>query len=190
MARRKNVMQEKEEKELIDKLLAPKTQHTAFRELVDQYSRLLYWQIRKIVISHHDTDDILQNVFIKVWQNLNHFRNEAKLSTWLYRIAVNESITFLNRERAKHNVSIDDADVFLIAQLESDPYFDGNTADIELQKAVLKLPEKQRIVFNMKYFDEMKYSEISEILETSEGALKASYHHAVKKIEEYLSKDD
>ena len=183
-------MQEKKEKELIDKLLETDTRQAAFRELVDQYSQQLYWQIRKIVISHHDTDDVLQNVFIKVWQSLGAFRGESKLSTWLYRIAVNESITFLNRERSKHNISIDDSDVFLISSLESDPYFDGDTADMELQKAVLSLPEKQRIVFNMKYFDEMKYSEISEILETSEGALKASYHHAVKKIEEYLSKED
>ncbi len=183
-------MQENKEKELIDKLLNSKTQQTAFRELVDQFSQQLYWQIRKIIISHHDTNDVLQNVFIKVWQSLDAFRGDAKLSTWLYRIAINESITYLNREREKYNISLDDEDVFLISQLESDPYFDGNEADLKLQKAVLALPEKQRIVFNMKYFDEMKYSEISDILETSEGALKASYHHAVKKIEEFLSKED
>lgn len=178
------------EKELIDKLLDSKTQEKAFRELVDQYGQQLYWQIRKIIISHHDTNDVLQNVFIKVWQSLDAFRGESKLSTWLYRIATNESISFLNRERAKHNTSLDNEDTFLISQLESDSYFDGNEADLKLQKAILTLPEKQRIVFNMKYFDEMKYSEISEILETSEGALKASYHHAVKKIEEILSKED
>lgn len=183
-------MQENKEKELIDKLLNSKTQQAAFRELVDQFSQQLYWQIRKIIISHHDTNDVLQNVFIKVWQSLDAFRGDAKLSTWLYRIAINESITYLNREREKYNISLDDEDVFLISQLESDPYFDGNEADLKLQKAVLALPEKQRIVFNMKYFDEMKYSEISDILETSEGALKASYHHAVKKIEEFLSKED
>lgn len=183
-------MQENKEKELINKLLNSKTQQAAFRELVDQFSQQLYWQIRKIIISHHDTNDVLQNVFIKVWQSLDAFRGDAKLSTWLYRIAINESITYLNREREKYNISLDDEDVFLISQLESDPYFDGNEADLKLQKAVLALPEKQRIVFNMKYFDEMKYSEISDILETSEGALKASYHHAVKKIEEFLSKED
>lgn len=183
-------MQENKEKELIEKLLNTKTQQAAFRELVDQFSQQLYWQIRKMIISHQDTNDVLQNVFIKVWQSLGSFRGDSKLSTWLYRIAVNESITFLNRERAKHNISIDDEDVFLISLLESDPYFDGDAVDIKLQKAILSLPEKQRIVFNMKYFDEMKYSEISEILETSEGALKASYHHAVKKIEEYLAKED
>lgn len=183
-------MQENKEKALIEKLLNPKTQQAAFRELVDQFSQQLYWQIRKMIISHQDTNDVLQNVFIKVWQSLNSFRGDSKLSTWLYRIAVNESITFLNRERAKYNISIDDEDVFLISLLESDPYFDGDVVDMKLQKAILSLPEKQRIVFNMKYFDEMKYSEISEILETSEGALKASYHHAVKKIEEYLAKED
>lgn len=182
-------MQENEEKDLVNKLLEPKTREAAFRKLVDSFGQQLYWQIRKIVISHHDANDVLQNVFIKVWQNLNSFRGDAKLTTWLYRIAVNESLTFLSKERAKHNISIDDEDVFLLSSLESDAYFDGGEAEKELQKAILTLPDKQRLVFNMKYFDDMKYSEISEILETSEGALKASYHHAVKKIEEYFSKD-
>lgn len=177
------------EQELVDRLLSPTTQRNAFEELVGAYSQQLYWQIRKIVISHHDANDILQNVFIKTWTNLNSFRGDSKLSTWLYRIAVNESISFINKEKIRLNLSIDD-DSFLASQLESDPFFDGDEATLKLQKAILTLPEKQRIVFNMKYFDEMKYSEMSEILDTSEGALKASYHHATKKIEEYLSKEN
>lgn len=183
-------MQEKnKEEELIARLIDPKTQRQAFEEVVNQYSQQLYWQIRKMVITHSDADDVLQNVFIKVWTNLDAFRAESKLSTWLYRIAVNESITFINREKTKRNLSIDDDDSFLGDQLESDPYFDGDEAALKLQKAILTLPEKQRLVFNMKYFDDLKYSEISEILNTSEGALKASFHHASKKIEEYLLKE-
>lgn len=183
-------MQEKnKEEELIARLIDPKTQRQAFEEVVNQYSQQLYWQIRKMVITHSDADDVLQNVFIKVWTNLDAFRAESKLSTWLYRIAVNESITFINREKTKRNLSIDDDDSFLGDQLESDPYFDGDEAALKLQKAILTLPEKQRLVFNMKYFEDLKYSEISEILNTSEGALKASFHHASKKIEEYLLKE-
>lgn len=178
------------EQDLIDKLLDPNTQRNAFEQLVKEYSQQLYWQIRKIVISHHDADDILQNVFIKTWTNLGSFRGDSKLSTWLYRIAVNESLGFISKEKAKLNLSIDDGDSFLASQLESDPFFDGDEATLKLHKAILTLPEKQRIVFNMKYFDEMKYSEMSEILETTEGALKASYHHATKKIEEYLLKEN
>ena len=170
-------------------MIDPKTQRQAFEEVVNQYSQQLYWQIRKMVITHSDADDVLQNVFIKVWTNLDAFRAESKLSTWLYRIAVNESITFINREKTKRNLSIDDDDSFLGDQLESDPYFDGDEAALKLQKAILTLPEKQRLVFNMKYFEDLKYSEISEILNTSEGALKASFHHASKKIEEYLLKE-
>ncbi len=178
------------EQELVKRLLDTKTQRAAFEELVNQYSQQLYWQIRKMVITHSDTDDVLQNVFIKVWTNLEAFRGESKLSTWLYRIAVNESITFINREKAKRNLSLDDDDSFLGEQLESDPFFDGDEAALKLHKAILTLPEKQRLVFNMKYFDDLKYSEISEILDTSEGALKASFHHASKKIEEYLLKEN
>ncbi|MBK5721617.1 RNA polymerase sigma factor [Dysgonomonas sp. Marseille-P4677] len=178
------------EKNLVEKLHDPKNQQAAFSELVKEFSETLYWQIRKIVISHDDANDVLQNTFIKVWTSIDNFRGDSKLSTWLYRIAVNEAITFLNKQRALNNISIDDADTFLVSRLEGDEYFDGDEAQLKLQKAVLRLPEKQRIVFNMKYFDEMKYEDISDILETSVGALKASYHHAVKKIEEYLSIDD
>lgn len=178
------------ENNLIKRLHDPKTLQAAFSELVREFSEPLYWQIRKIVIGHDDANDVLQNTFIKVWTSIENFRGDSKLSTWLYRIAINESITFLNKQRAQNNVSLDDADTYLISRLEGDEYFDGDEAQLKLQKAVLMLPEKQRIVFNMKYFDEMKYEDISEILETSVGALKASYHHAVKKIEEFLSTKD
>ncbi|GAB6012861.1 RNA polymerase sigma factor [Viscerimonas tarda] len=175
------------EDKLVGMLQNEKNRNEAFSLLVKEYSEQLYWQIRKIVISHDDANDVLQNTFIKVWTNLDNFRGESKLLTWLYKIATNESITFLNKQRSQNNIPIDDADNHLSAKLESDPYFDGDEAQLILQKAVLLLPEKQRLVFNMKYFEEMKYEEISEILDTSVGALKASYHHAVKKIEEYLS---
>lgn len=182
-------MSQEIENKLIERLQNEKTQHSAFSELVKEYSEPLYWQIRKIVLSHDDANDVLQNTFIKVWTSINNFRGDSKLSTWLYRIAVNEAITFLNKLRSQNNISVDDADTFLLSKLESDEYFDGDAAQLQLQKAVLTLPEKQRIVFNMKYFDEMKYEDMSEILDTSVGALKASYHHAVKKIEEFLSTD-
>lgn len=180
-------MLQETENNLIERLRNPNTQQAAFSELVKEYSEPLYWQIRKIVLSHDDANDVLQNTFIKIWTSIDNFRGDSKLSTWLYRIAVNESITFLNKQRAQNNISMDDADTFLLSRLESDEYFDGDKAQLELQKAILLLPEKQRIVFNMRYFDEMKYEDMSEILETSVGALKASYHHAVKKIEDFLS---
>lgn len=178
------------ENSLLKRLHDPKMQQAAFAELVKEYSESLYWQIRKIVLGHDDANDVLQNTFIKVWTSIDNFRGDSKLSTWLYRIAINESITFLNKQRTQNNVSMDDTDTFLLSRLESDDYFDGDEAQLKLQKAILTLPEKQRIVFNMKYFDEMKYEDMSDILETSVGALKASYHHAVKKIEEFLSTDD
>lgn len=140
-----------------------------------------------MVLSHDDANDLLQNTFMKAWANIDLFRGEAKLSTWLYKIALNECITFLKKQRAQNQVSIDDNDLFLMDQLKDDPYFDGDDLQKRLQEAILTLPEKQRIVFLMKYYDDMKYEEMSEILGTSVGALKASYHHAVKKIEDYLS---
>jgi len=175
-----------EKDNLIERLQNTKTQQSAFSELVREYSEPLYWQIRKIVLGHDDANDVLQNTFIKVWTSIDNFRGDSKLSTWLYRIAVNEAITFLNKQRAQNNISVDDADTFLLSKLEGDEYFDGDEAQLKLQKAILTLPEKQRIVFNMKYFNEMKYEEMSDILDTSVGALKASYHHAVKKIEDFL----
>lgn len=175
---------------IIEELQNPATARNAFAQVVAHYSEPLYWQIRKMVISHDDTDDLLQNTFLKAWNNIEHFRGDAKLSTWLYRIAINESLSFLNKERQRNNVSIDDESQFLINNIETDPWFDGNELQLRLQKAIARLPEKQRLVFNMRYFDEMKYEDISEILGTSVGALKASYHHAVKKIEEYLLERD
>lgn len=178
------------EEEILKQLRNPETQREGFARVVEEYSQRLYWQIRKMVYSHEDANDILQDVFIKAWLNIDNFRGDAKLSTWLYKIAINESITFINRSKAKLNLSIDDDDSFLVNQLEGDEYFDGDEAQILLQKAVVSLPEKQRLVFQMKYFDEMKYDDISEILGTSVGALKASYHHAVKKVESFLKQSN
>ncbi|MEG1564406.1 MAG: RNA polymerase sigma factor [Bacteroides sp.] len=157
-----------------------------FEMVVAQYSEQLYWQIRRMVLSHEDANDLLQNTFIKAWINIDYFRAEAKLSTWLYRIAMNECFTFLNKQRAVNEVSIDTSEAIMVQQLESDPYFSGDEIQLALQKALLTLPEKQRMVFNLKYYQEMKYEEMSDILGTSVGALKASYHHAVKKIEQLL----
>jgi RNA polymerase sigma-70 factor (ECF subfamily) len=180
-------MTEEQEALLIKELHDEKTQRKAFSTLVNSYSERLYWQIRKMVLTHDDANDVLQNTFIKVWTNIDNFRGDSKLLTWLYKIAINESITFINKQRQQQNIPIDSDDSFLASKLESDSYFDGDEAQIKLQKAILTLPEKQRIVFNLKYFEEMKYEEMSTILDTSVGALKASYHHAVKKIEEFLS---
>ena len=162
----------------------------AFTEVMRHFSRPLYWQIRRMVFSHEDANDLLQNTFMKAWDNLDYFRGEAKLSTWLYRIAINECINFLNRQRAERQLSIDDEEAALVNKLESDPYFDGDKTQLMLQKAIMTLPEKQRIVFNLKYFQEMKYEQIAEIAGTSIGALKASYFHAVKKIEEFFKAND
>src|SRR5690554_34133 len=180
-------MEMNNEETLLEALRNPHTIRQGFADLVAAYSERLYWQIRKMVLSHDDANDILQDVFVKAWTNLENFRGDAKLSTWLYRIAINESITFLNKKRNQSNISIDEDDSFLINTLESDTYFDGDEAQLLLQKALLTLPEKQRLVFQMKYFEDMKYDEISDILGTSVGALKASYHHAVKKVEKFLS---
>lgn len=182
-------MQQYIEEEIVKQLRDPAQQRDAFAQVVNFYGEKLYWQIRKMVLSHDDANDLLQNTFLKAWTNIDYFRGEAKLSTWLYKIAVNECLTFLSRQRAQNNVSIDDTDVFLLERLKGDDYFDGDAAQMKLQEAILTLPEKQRAVFNMKYFDEMKYEEMSEIFGTSVGALKASYHHAVKKVEEFLTKD-
>jgi RNA polymerase sigma-70 factor (ECF subfamily) len=164
-------------------------QRKAFEQIVDFFGEKLYWQIRKMVLSHDDTNDLLQNVFIKAWMSIDLFRGEAKLLTWLYKIAVNESITFLNKQRQQNNLSLDDDAVFIAAKLEADEYFDGDATQLKLQKAIHTLPEKQRLVFNLRYFDEMPYEEMAGITKTSVGALKASYHHAVKKIEDFFNCD-
>jgi len=178
------------EKEILALLQEEDTQKKGFELLVNQYSEQLYWQIRRMVLSHEDANDILQNTFVKAWLNIDYFRAEAKLSTWLYRIALNESLTFLNKQRATTLVDIDDPEADVIQKLESDPYFSGDEIELSLQKALLSLPEKQRMVFNLKYYQDMKYEEMSDILGTSVGALKASYHHAVKKIEKILEDTD
>lgn len=182
-------MQQYTEEEIIAQLRDPDKQRSAFSLIVSTYGERLYWQIRKMVLNHDDTNDLLQNTFLKAWTNIDYFRGEAKLSTWLYKIAINECLTFLNRQRNQNNISIDDTDIFLLERLKGDEFFDGDEAQKKLQAAVLSLPEKQRLVFNMKYFEEMKYEKMSEILGTSVGALKASYHHAVKKVEEFLTRD-
>lgn len=174
------------EKEIIALLQDPTRQKEAFECIVKQYSEQLYWQIRRLVLSHEDANDLLQNTFIKAWINIDYFRAEAKMSTWLYRIALNECLTFLNKQRALNQLSIDDVETDITHTLESDTYFNGDKTQQLFQKALQTLPEKQRIVFNLKYFQEMKYEDMSEILGTSIGALKASYHHAVKKIEHFL----
>ncbi len=173
----------------VKRLRDPETQRDEFSRIVAEYSERLYWHIRKMVMVHEDANDVLQNTFIKAWLNIENFRGEAKLSTWIYKIAVNECITFLKKQRSVNNVSLDDADVYLLQTLKADDYFDGDEIDEKLQKAILSLPEKQRLVFTMRYNDELKYEEMSEILGTSVGALKASYHHAVKKIEAILTND-
>ncbi|NLA62883.1 MAG: sigma-70 family RNA polymerase sigma factor [Bacteroidales bacterium] len=178
------------EEDILELLRNPNTQKEGFAHVVEEFSERLYWQIRKMVYSHDDANDILQDVFIKAWLNIEKFRGDAKLSTWLYKIAINESITFINRSKAKLNLSIDDDDSFLINKLEGDEYFDGDNAQLLLQKAVATLPEKQRLVFQMKYFNEIKYDDMSDILGTSVGALKASYHHAVKKVEKFLKESN
>lgn len=165
-------------------------QNLAFQTLVTTYQERLYWHIRKIVLNHDDTDDVLQNTFLKVWRSVDKFRGDSSLYTWLYRIATNESITFLNSKKKKNMMPLNDVSEYLLENLMSDPYFSGDEIQIKLQQAILRLPEKQRIVFNMKYFDEMKYDDMSKILDTSVGALKASYHHATKKVEEYLKSID
>ena len=176
------------EKEIVVLLQDPARQREAFARIVKEYSEQLYWQIRRLVLSHDDANDILQNTFIKAWTNIEYFRGDAKMSTWLYRIALNECLTFLNKQRASQQLSIDEADTEIVNQLESDTYFDGDETQRVFLQAVKLLPEKQQMIFNLKYFKEMKYEEISEILGTSIGALKASYHHAVKKIESFLEK--
>ena len=176
-----------DEKELVKQLQNEKTASKAFETLLHTYTEPVYWQIRRMVLNHDDANDIVQNVFIKAWTNLHNFRGDAKLSTWLFKIAVNESINFINKEKHRIQSSPEgDEESSLLRNLEADSFFDGDALQIQLQQAIEKLPEKQRLVFNMRYYDEMKYEDMSEILGTSVGALKASYHHAVKKLQETL----
>jgi RNA polymerase sigma-70 factor (ECF subfamily) len=178
-----------EEKEFIQNLLNPKTQNEAFKKLLLVYQKPLYNHIRNIVLSHDDTDDVLQNTFVKVFQHLKNFKGESKLFSWMYRIATNEAITFINKKAKQSGKTNTHLQTKIVENLESDSYFDGDAIHLKLQKAILKLPEKQQLVFKMRYFEEIKYEDMSEILDTSVGALKASYHHAVKKIEIFMNKD-
>ena len=176
------------DKELLKLFRDSNTKNYAFNLIVKKYQEKVYWQVRKIIIDHDDTDDVLQNTFIKVWNGLENFREASGLFTWLYRIATNEALTFLKQKKRRYFLPLVDVQKQLADTLETDEYFNGDEVQLKLQKAILTLPEKQRLVFNMKYFDDMKYEEMSEILKTSVGALKASYHHAVRKIEKYLTK--
>lgn len=178
-----------EEEEFIQQLVNTKTQNEAFQKLLLAYQKPLYNHIRNIVLNHDDTDDVLQNTFIKVFQNLKNFKGESKLFSWMYRIATNEALSFINQKAKKHGVSSETLQNKTIDNLKSDPYFDGDEIQIKLHKAIAALPEKQQLVFKMKYLEELKYEQISDILGTSVGALKASYHHAVKKIEVFVMAD-
>tara|TARA_B100000795_G_scaffold57541_1_gene38156 strand:- start:538 stop:1086 length:549 start_codon:yes stop_codon:yes gene_type:complete len=176
----------RDETVLIEQLINVQTREKAFRELISLYKERLYWHVRKIVTSHDDTDDVLQNTFIKIYKNIGKFNQESKLFSWMYRIATNEAITFINKRAKEKKVDIAEVQEYLVNTLENDVYFTGEEIQEILQKAIATLPQKQQLVFNMKYFDNIKYTEISEILGTSVGALKASYFHAVKKIESYI----
>jgi len=173
---------------LIAQLINVQTREKAFRKLISVYKERFYWHIRKIVISHDDTDDVLQNTFIKIYKNIGKFKQESKLFSWMYRIATNEAITFINKRAKYRNAEISEVQKHIVGALENDVYFSGEEIQEILQKAIASLPQKQQLVFNMKYFDDLKYTQISEILGTSVGALKASYFHAVKKIESYIKK--
>ncbi|HMI08031.1 MAG TPA: sigma-70 family RNA polymerase sigma factor [Flavobacterium sp.] len=178
-----------EEKEFIQQLLDPKTQDAAFQKLLSTYQRPLYSHIRNIVLNHDDADDVLQNTFVKVFQYLKNFKGESKLFSWMYRIATNEAITFINQKAKRNGTTSEAMQTKAIENLKADTYFDGNEIQIKLQKAIVLLPQKQQLVFKMRYFDEIKYEQMSEILGTSVGALKASYHHAVKKIEDFMTRN-
>jgi RNA polymerase sigma factor (sigma-70 family) len=176
--------------EILRKFQDEKTRNEAFNLLLKKYQQKLYWHIRRMVIDHDDADDLIQDTFVKVWKNLPGFRSDAQLYTWMYRIATNECITFLNKKKQKNNIPLDDVAYELADTLADSSYFNGDQAQLKLQQAILTLPEKQRLVFNMKYFDDMKYEEMSDVLGTSVGALKASFHLAVKKIESFLLSRD
>ena len=176
--------------EILSKFQDEKTRNEAFNLLLKKYQQKIYWHVRRMVVDHDDADDLVQDVFIKIWKNLPGFRSDAQLYTWMYRIATNECITFLNKKKQKNNIPLDDVSYELAESLADSTYLSGDKVQLKLQQAILTLPDKQRLVFNMKYYDDMKYEEISEVLGTSVGALKASFHLAVKKIEAHLLSHD
>ncbi|MGB8191022.1 MAG: sigma-70 family RNA polymerase sigma factor [Chitinophagaceae bacterium] len=175
-----------QDSELLLQFRNPATKEQAFTAIIKKYQEKLYWHVRRMVVEHEDANDVLQNVFIRVWNGLENFREDSQLYTWLYRIATNESLSFLEQQKKKSSVSFSDVESGLSNKIKADKYFDANKLEWKLQLAIQQLPDKQRIVFNLRYYDEMPYEEMSRVLETSEGALKASYHHAVKKIEDYI----
>ena len=177
---------EKSDAELLARFREPATKEAAYTSLIRKYQERLYWHIRRMVVDHDDANDVLQNVFIRVWNGLENFKEESQLYTWLYRIATNESLTFLEGQKKRSAVSLSEVESGLSNKIKADRHFDANKLEWKLQLAIQQLPEKQRIVFTLRYYDEMPYEEMSKVLETSEGALKASYHHAVKKIEDYI----
>lgn len=179
-------MAETEDKVLLEQFRDPATREEAFTVLMRKYQERLYWHIRRLVVQHEDANDVLQNMFIKVWKSLENFREDSQLYTWLYRIATNESLSLLEQRKKRNTLSLDGTENDMTALVKADPDFDFNKLEWKLQLAIQQLPEKQRVVFNLRYYDEMPYQEMSRLLDTSEGALKASYHHAVKKIEDFI----
>ncbi|MEO8765767.1 MAG: sigma-70 family RNA polymerase sigma factor [Ginsengibacter sp.] len=175
-----------DDQELLLSFKEPSKREQAFTAIIKKYQEKLYWHIRRMIVDHDDTNDVLQNMFIKVWKGLENFREDSQLYTWLYRIATNESLTFLSQQKKRNLVSLGDVENGLSNKLKSDSHFDANKLEWKLQLGIQNLPEKQRLVFNLRYYDEMPYEEMSRVLDTSEGALKASYHHAAKKIEEFI----
>ncbi|UEG50470.1 sigma-70 family RNA polymerase sigma factor [Ferruginibacter lapsinanis] len=175
-----------DDKELLFQFKEAATRERAYTGIIKKYQEKLYWHIRRMVVDHEDANDVLQNMFIKVWKGLDNFREDSQLYTWLYRIATNECLTFLEQQKKRSSISLSDVDNGISNKLKADTNYDSNKIEWKLQLAMQQLPEKQRVVFNLRYYDEMPYEEMSRVLETSEGALKASYHHAVKKIESYI----
>jgi RNA polymerase sigma factor (sigma-70 family) len=177
------------DEDIIEKIKDKKTVDYGFNLLMEKYQEKVYWVIRRMVIDHESSDDIAQETFVKVWKNLDKFKGESKLYTWIYRIATNEALTHLRKKKRRFFLPIGDVENELVSTLEADTYYSGDEIQLKLQKAILTLPEKQRLVFNIKYFEELKFREIAEVLEVTVGSLKAQYHHAVKKIEKYLKED-
>jgi len=175
-----------DDKVLLEQFRDPATKEAGYTRIIKKYQEKLYWHIRRMVVEHEDANDVLQNMFIKVWNGLENFREDSQLYTWLYRIATNESLSFLEQQKKRSSVSLSDVESGLSNRLQADKHFDANKLEWKLQVAIQQLPEKQRVVFNLRYYDEMPYEKMSKVLETSEGALKASYHHAVKKIEDFI----
>ncbi|WP_127128680.1 RNA polymerase sigma factor [Pseudoflavitalea rhizosphaerae] len=175
-----------QDSELLTLFRNPSTRESAFTAIIKKYQERLYWHVRRMVVEHEDANDVLQNVFIKVWKGLENFREDAQLYTWLYRIATNECLSFMEQQKKRTAVSLDEVESNLENKIKADKDFDANKLEWKLQLAIQQLPEKQRVVFSLRYYDEMPYEEMSRVLDTSEGALKASYHHAVKKVEDYI----